>query len=399
MGAVRQDYQGVLCWRLGRMVTGRTAENALATKAKASRLAVLPVWLWLPPKQDMGRKGQGLAPIQVNYQGGPVVLSSSGSEAERVEWTAVGAGWDIGSQLTVGASGEPAPNPSPTRSPNELPASVQAEHLGVEGVRLRLQALAEDGQAARWELVEELSSMALKYVWRARSAALASLHPRADGMLEQLFSTEDVQAAADELVLGADGRRSRVDSLLERCLQPRTFERVDPLRYIATSLRCSARQMVNRRLGDPDIGAQVRRLADQLELPTHRELTEEEIHLVKKSYLVHRPSSRLGKARIAAATRPRLISSLAVRPGDEPPSPSVEHVPSIIDQIVGACKAEGGDLLAEVAQCWLSRTAIGDQPTNKDLADELWLDQRQVGWLVTQAREIAARLINQGDAA
>ena len=247
--------------------------------------------------------------------------------------------------------------------------------------------------------MEELSNMALKYVWRARSAALASLHPRADGLLEQLFSTEDVRAAADELVLGADGRRSRADSLLERCLQPRTFERVDPLRYISTSLRCSARQMVNRRLGDPDLGAHIRRLADQLELPAHRGLTEEEIRLVKKSYLVQRPSSRLGKARIAAATRPRLISSLVVQPGDGPQSPSVEHVPSTIDRIVGACKAEGGDLLAEVARCWLSRAAIGDQPTDKDLADELWLDQRQVGWLVAQAREIAARLIGRGDAA
>lgn len=396
MRTAHQDYLSLTCWRLGRMVIGRAAEDALAAKASGNRLAVLPVWLWLPPEQDMGRKGQSLVPIRVNYPGdSPVVLSSSGNEDEKIVWTAVGAGWDLGSQLLISDDGEPVPSYGPSRSPGELPASVRAPYMGASGVRRRLEALMADGQAARWELVGELHSMTRKYVWRARSAALASLRGRSDGLLEQAFSALDVEVTTDEIVLGAEGRPSRMDSLLERCLLPTTFQRVDPLRYIATSLRCSARQGVNRRLGDPEIGARVRACAAELGLPSHRELTADEVNLVQQRFLASRPGSRLGKSRVAASTATRFLSHL----GEIEQEDRVEQRPSVIDQIVHACKAEGGDILAEVAQHWLSLTAAGEQPTDKDMAEELWLDVRQVGWLVEQAREIAAKLLSHGDAA
>ena len=47
-----------LSWRLGPMVVGKAAAGLVSTQRAGA--AVLPVWLWLRPKVDMGRKGQGL---------------------------------------------------------------------------------------------------------------------------------------------------------------------------------------------------------------------------------------------------------------------------------------------------------------------------------------------------
>lgn len=381
------------------MVVGRAAEEARTSGTSAERLAVLPVWLWLPPMSNMGRKGRGLVPVRVSYEGGPLVILEDNTEV-KVDWTAVGAGWDLSSQVLVSgtrAGAGTVTRPTPGRSPSELHDTVLAEHLGPACASRRLDALATDGQAARWEIVGDLQRMAEKYVWRARTAALASLQGRADDLLGQLFSREDVDALVNELVLGAGGGRGRVDSLLERCLQPSTFERVDPLRYVSTSLRCSARQLVNKRLGDPDVGPEVRRLSEQLGLPSHRALTGGEVSLVLEHYQGAHPESRLGAQRATAATKPRLLSNAFSE------EPQYQQPPSLVDSyvqtVVSACREEGGALLGEVAQCWLSRAVAGDEPTPQDLAKELWLDTPQVSRLIAKVRAIGAKLLGEGDAA
>lgn len=92
-----------LSWRLGPMVVGKAAAGLVSTQRAGA--AVLPVWLWLRPKVDMGRKGQGLAPVRVSYEdAGAVGLVPVGSVVD-VAWRAVGAGWDAAQGRNPGPEG------------------------------------------------------------------------------------------------------------------------------------------------------------------------------------------------------------------------------------------------------------------------------------------------------
>ena len=91
--------------------------------------------------------------------------------------------------------------------------------------------------------------MARKYIWRARSSVLLAV---ASGEMAEhdsmRLTRDDVDAIADEIVFG------RGERLLERCLLPGTFAKVEPLRYASVGLRLAARQAVQRHIGDPPAG-------------------------------------------------------------------------------------------------------------------------------------------------
>lgn|GEM_PF-3263200 len=386
----RNDHLALLCWRLEKIIVGRAAAELQKHHDGQLSLAVLPVWLWRQPRMNMGRKGLSVVPVRIDWATGPVVLLDEQSLA--VDWTATGGGWELSSDAVVsasGAAGPAAPPPFPRRSPEEVPSSFLAERFSsTEETRRRLQQLAEDGEAARWELLEEMGKMVRKFLWRARSSAIASLGDRVDFITEALFSETDIELAADRLVLGVDGKKSRADRLIDRCCAPRAFSRVDPLRYVAVSLRCSARQAIGCMLGDPDAGSSIRNIAAELGLPSHRQLTKEEIQLVVKAYRALHPNDRLGVGRADAATRPRHLAHLQEHRLELPPDHQVEGM--VLD-IVKACMAEGGATLAEVAQRWLAGVATGEEPSHRRLADELWLNTEEVRVLVDKAREISAR--------
>ena len=81
-----RDFLADFCWHLGRMVVGKAAAG-LASCRRAGA-AVLPVWVWLPPNMDMGRKGTGLVPVRVAYGDDcPVVLVPPNGTVE-VPWRA-----------------------------------------------------------------------------------------------------------------------------------------------------------------------------------------------------------------------------------------------------------------------------------------------------------------------
>ena len=97
--------------------------------------------------------------------------------------------------------------------------------------------------------MEDFGAMARKYIWRARSSVLLAV---ASGEMAEhdsmRLTRDDVDAIADEIVFG------RGERLLERCLLPGTFAKVEPLRYASVGLRLAARQAVQRHIGDPPAG-------------------------------------------------------------------------------------------------------------------------------------------------
>ena len=505
--AAANDYLAALCWRLGRMVAGNAAaalQERLITQGPTGDIAgdgphqagvaVLPVWVWLPPKVDMGRKGAGLVPVRLTYQrlgaaqqpitpaddiqtsdtqpedvrdNGPIHLVPAGGDVE-VAWRARGAGWDTSGTLSLrpgplspalsGPDGRTSSHnrprhapascpgrspigarPSPDGMPQDILPPTSPVALAAGGVLPALDELAQDGGRARWEIITELETMVRKYLWRARSRVLdlveqgelyipaqrahggdmpvqrarssdISLHDGGDWLSGPVLDT-----LADEIVLGPDGRRSRADRLLERCLLPGTFNNVDPLRYVATSLRCTAVQAVQRHLGDPAAGAGVRRVAAQLSVPRDRPLSPEDIQLVLKEFQAAHPKERLGPARAARALE-FYTAALAPMPAqrhrsngtgarsghnaDHSAKPSTQrrlHIApdvtasEIVRSIVEHCRSEGGNDLATVAQRWLTAVAAGEDVNIPALAQELWVSPEQARSLMAAAQATAAR--------
>ena len=401
----RRDFLAELCWRLERIAVAESASAHLASRGTS--FAILPMWLWRPPALDMGRKGAGLVPVRVTYTRrgtavGPVVPAPLNRRVT-VCWWARGAGWDLSGQLVLVPGGDghgcASPDQSATlaRLPTEMPALLAGHSDG--GGERRLVTLIANGEQARWELLNELSTMARKYLWRARAKFLGAVQdgemvaPWQPEMAPAELTKDDIERLADEIILGTGDKPSRADGLIERCLLPSTFEAVDPLRYVSVSLRCAASQAFARQIGDPAAGVEVRRIADMLSLPKHRPLTNEEVELVIKTYRTAHPGDPLGKERALRALRFRPGSPVQPRPHYVQPAPELSPVDTTIKTLVQACRQEGGSDLADVAQRWLSGAVEGDEPDVQALASELWLPPAEVAALLAQARAIAASLM------
>lgn len=397
-----RDFLADLCWRLGRMVIGRAAAGLAPCRPAGA--VVVPVWVWLRPNMDMGRKGAGLVPVRVAYGDDdcPVVLVPPGGVVE-VPWRAIGAGWDLSGSVLVTAgdvAGLPVMPPY-GRVPTSVPITVVAPVLDVLAL---LSRLVKDGELARWELLEDFTVMARKYIWRSRSGVMHAVE--CGEMVERgrmRLVRGEVDAMADEIVVRGDGL-SRADRLLGHCLLPTTFAKVDPLRYVAVGLRVAAHQAVRRHIGDPQVGPEVRRIADALALPRHREPTAEEVNLVVKAYGAAHAKARLGRNRAVKALEARTGATVLLEPDPVVADVAEEatelvFVSRTIVTIVACCQVEGGDKLAEVAGHWLPAVASGRKLTLEDLSAELHCGPDTTRRLVRRVQEIATQVMLAQEAA
>ena len=328
-----------------------------------------------------------------------------------VPWTALGAGWELSGQVLVRADEQCqcAPERPPAgRMPTSVPTVIVAPVLGAGALAGWLAGLARDGDMARWELLEDFGVMVRKYIWRARSSVL---HAVAKGELaerESMNLTEaDVDAMADGLVFGqGNGKPSRAERLLGRCLLPSVFAGVDPLRYVSTSLKASARQVVRGYIGDVPAGPEVRRITDELGLPRDRPLAEEEFALVIKAYSARHPNVVFGREQACKALGLRTWATtqsgnvVRLRREPQPSAPDIAEdvaealsATQAIALIVEQCRAEGGAPLAEVAQVWLSSAADDGSLTAKCLSSQVHRNYRALWPLIAQVRRIAAQVM------
>ena len=405
----KRDFLAELCWRLGRMVIGKAASGSVPCHPAGA--AVLPVWIWRRAKANMGRKGRDLVPVRVDYgTAGPLVLVPEGGTVV-VPWTALGAGWELSGHVLVRA-GEQCRHvperPPAGRIPTCVPTEIEAPVLDAGALAGYLAGLAKDGDMARWELLEDFGAMVRKYIWRARSSVL---HAVAKGELaerESMNLTEaDVDAMADGLVFGqGNGKLSRAERLLGRCLLPGTFAGVDPLRYVSAGLKVAARQAVRGYIGDVPAGPEVRRLADELGLPRDRPLAEEELALVIKAYLARHPNVVFGREQACKALGLRTWATaqsgnvVRLRREPQPSAPDIaEHVTGALSAtqaialIVEQCRAEGGAFLAEVAQVWLASAADDGSLAAEWVSSQVHHYPRNMSQLIAQVRRIAAQVM------
>lgn len=458
---VGTDYMAVMSWRIARMRTGLSAKlllDELAPEldelaARGAGVAVLPTWVWCTPKTDMGRKGGSLTPVRVEFtpmpaqrlcsrnkpdrqpsasapargsmaarlhissQHGPVVVVAPGEQVQ-FSWTAEGAGLSLAgtttvhgrAQLMFGASAEGHRALStPRRSPTEVPKGVSASFGNVVGDVLR--SLVHDGELAEWELRGELAKMVKKYLWQARSLVNAKIDrgemtiPWQRGPDGDWLDSVGVDTLCDQIIYGNDNlapdEPSSVGKLLLRCMAPHTFARTDPVHYVAMSLRCITGQAVGRHLGDPVVGPQVRKVADQLGLPRHRAPSPEELQMLLSVYKARHPKDHLGKSRALSALRFRpgwaphteMSGAIAADPGVDETAVSFVDVTDTIDDVVGKCREEWGSDLAEVARMWCTAVARGEPDVSK-MADELWLDKKALNMQIELVRAVARDIVS-----
>ena len=289
-----------LCARLHAILAGRAAEALLADPAGVPEecgVWIAPSWLWTFSRIDVGRKGRApdgtrlRLPVRLEWSSGAVTLVEPGDPLEQ-GWTATGLGHTGSGVIRVEATHRLAQD---VVEENEagLPTVVELAALDRRQALTVLERAAADGTRARWELMLWLEPH-LERALRKAHASVANELAEHWGSRRTVLDETKLNAIADDMLLGDEGRPGKVAQLLERCLRSDTFRKVEPSRYIKETLRRDANTEVRRAIGDPHIGAKVRRVARELG-------PRSDLDTVIAAYRAKYPRDRLSRDRAVAA--------------------------------------------------------------------------------------------------
>jgi hypothetical protein len=295
----RHPWNDTMCSRLERVLLGRAATEVLAGgKPKTSHsLATLPAWMWAEPRVEMGRKsrsahgGSLLLPIRVIWSSELAVLLKPGDQRV-VGWTLIGSGYSESGETTLVSDrslAEPGSRAQATEGDELVPPSLSFHVLNRPQLNRRLAELEADGKAAMWELISAMESHLRWVLERAHTAVSAEIN---GGRISPVLDEGDKESIITSLLLG-DDKDGAVIRMLERCLLPTTFARVDPQKYVMSTLRPAAETAIRRSVGDPHIGRKVREFA--------RQHSPQDLEELVKGYREAFPSDHLSSRRAATA--------------------------------------------------------------------------------------------------
>ncbi len=299
------------CALLERILAGRAAAGIDRSGLRGSvALVVLPSFSLVDPQVDLGRKGRAHDGTRLRFparivwsadcgadgsgagNGAPVVLvPAGGSTVCSFEVTGVGVS---ASGSTLVSACAPGRHDDPLASAGDgfAPEVLYARPMAARRVLAELDRICEDGRLALWEARQMLERHA-EWMLRHRHAAVAAeISPERD---LHLLDATDLEVVRTELLLGDPAGRisPAYDRIIERCLAPSAFARVDPQRRVMTSLRSVAESAIRRRIGDPHVGRKVRRLL--------REETFAGLAELLACYRERWPGDAIGMRRVAAA--------------------------------------------------------------------------------------------------
>lgn len=281
----RHGWLNNLCGLLERIGHGRDATElsgqiAAGTAANYTRSAVfkLPMWMWVHPQGNAGRKGRSLdggqllLPIRVTWSTPTVVAVPTGTTLETA-WTAVGYGRSARGTTTLTARTQASHAGTHTSTgidtSADVPDAMTAPPLSHRRTITDLAKITADGKAAWWATALLLEPYLHKSLYRANAQIAHELdnHPGTNGRYMVLSDTT-IESIADHMLLGDRSTPGSVERMLDACLR-NNFARVDPMRYIKTWLRRDAEEAIRRDIGDPKPGAKVRRLAESIGTVDH----------------------------------------------------------------------------------------------------------------------------------
>jgi hypothetical protein len=301
----RHEWIDDLCTRLELILLGRAADQLLsAPLPERAAVVVAPVWTWLPPRINMGRKTRRtdgatmLMPVRMTWQPSPLILVTEPVDAS---WSMVGLGHSGAGQVRL------IPNPGAIDVTGEdfpTDGELGVPPLTATGIRTRLTSLSDAGRKARWDALMSLEW----YVERAVHRAVATVSwdiggSGAGGTPTWVLDETASQTVRDQMLLGTEQSPGRVHHLIERCLEPSAFTKVDPLRYVVIDLHRSAEQEVRKYIGDPHIGRKIRAV--------HRTMPSASLQEIIATYRRAHPGDHLSvvRARHALTAGPDAMAS------------------------------------------------------------------------------------------
>jgi hypothetical protein len=226
-------------------------------------------------------------PIRVAWSREPAFLIKPGEELP-VSWTLVGAGHSGSGQTTVISDRQCYVDPV-AAGDDLVPDSITFGVLNRPNLSKQLSGLESDGKAAMWELISDMETHLRWVLERAHTAVSAEINgTRIIPVLDDIGK----EALVTSLLLG-DNKDGAVVRMLERCLLPTTFARVDPEKYVMSTLRPAAETAIRRNIGDPHIGRKVREFA--------RQTSPEDISELVRAYRTAFPSDHLSSRRATTA--------------------------------------------------------------------------------------------------
>lgn len=277
----RHEWIDTFCTRLHHTLVGQAAARLLEGNTPTNgTVVVLPSWAWLVPAIDIGRKAHRqdgrrmLMPVRLLWDGGPVQVLQPGQRTV-ADWSMFGMGHSacgrmdldetlLRTRAVLGDDGEPDDEPS--LSAVQIARGRTVGHA--------LSRLVDAGKTARWDAVMSLESyveQAVTGAVRIVSADILSGLAHAQAAPDVLDETGQEQVR-NQMLLGTEDRAGAVSRLIERCMAPVAFVKVDPLKYVTTDLRRAAELYVRQAVGDPPIGRKIRRVWRELPDATLEEL-------------------------------------------------------------------------------------------------------------------------------
>jgi hypothetical protein len=297
------------CGQLQSILWGRAAQALLdaggVTDGGAPTVVLLPVWDWRLPAMDIGRKGRDhasgeslLMPVRLDWGGNDALVRLEDPDAPRqpYRWTAKSMGWADGGELL--------PNPShgvDSSSPvTGLRAIVSDGTNSAPGMsRHAVQFLSElvrSGRQSQWQLLFSLEPFVTATVHKAHSAVSHEIGALT-GRVQSVLHETGIEQVVNVMMVGdpatSAGEDASVSRLLEQCLRPDRFAKVDPLMFLSRNLRRDAEDHIRRAIGDPRVGPKVRRVAASLPGASLEEIVE--------AYRREHPQDKLSTARAQAA--------------------------------------------------------------------------------------------------
>jgi hypothetical protein len=289
-----------LCTRLHDILVGRAAQALLVEPAAVPEecsVWAAPSWLWTFSRIDVGRKGRAAdggrlrLPVRLEWSTGAVALVRPGQPIDQ-GWTATGLG-HTGSGVLRVESAQGLDRDIVRENETGLPTFARLAALTRQEALGALERLVADGAQARWETLLWLEPHLDQALHRAH-ASVASELAEHWGSRRALLDDTKLRAIADVMLLGDEDQPGKVAQMLERCLRAETFRKVEPSRYIKEALRRDANTEVRRAIGDPHIGAKIRRVARELG-------PRSDLDSVITAYRARYPRDRLSRDRAVAA--------------------------------------------------------------------------------------------------
>lgn len=265
----------VVCGYIQSIIVARGAQSLLdsGNLPVSGSVVVLPVWTWMHSAISVGRKdrasdgGRLLMPVRLSWSH-PSVLVVAENTVVHANYTLLGMGHS-GAGATTVSSSMTGSSRHALMDGQLLPSVHSVRPMSERRMLHELNKLVEEGNIAQWEMTMWLDKWTQHIVSVAHAAICFDVF-ETPVEYKHLLDKTTLSAIADVIMFGAvdvpgekDAKESAFARMLERCLSPNTFIKVDPLRYILCTLRENADRAVRARIGDPFIGPKIRKVARQ----------------------------------------------------------------------------------------------------------------------------------------